>query len=483
MVCLKRKMNYALSKPGLKTISLPWLSLTLFVILSIAFLLPIQPNDYWWYVRLGQEISQNKVIPTVDSFSYTQAGQPIVYHSWLSALLFWVLHVRGGTLLTVLVRGILLVSFYIFIWQTVRLAGSGPRLVSALTLLAALAGSHNWAMRPQLFALPLFGLALLILWRWQQGEGRHIWLLPLITVLWVNLHGSYVLIFLLAGPAFVGGGGDRRTLLKVMLAMVLASFLNPRGLGSWSYVLTLLTDPPSQYLGAEWHPPTNQSWQGALFFAWFLLLVPLASFSPSRPTRTQWLWLLGFGWMALSGLRYVIWFLAILAPVSAYLLAPLVGGHTDRSHRSYPAVDIMFATVFLLLPLALLPGIRERWWAKAPPVLSPNTPVEAVRWLKTQPDLPGPLWSDLAFSSYLIYVLPERPVWIDTRFELFPLEHWQRYIMISEAGPGWQDLLAEDGVHLLMIDPQMQPRLLQALRSSPEWLERYQDETTIIFTR
>ncbi|HXW00472.1 MAG TPA: hypothetical protein VEC93_18790, partial [Anaerolineae bacterium] len=244
MVCLKSKMNYALSKPGLKTIGLPWLSLTLFVILSIAFLLPIQPNDYWWYVRLGQEISQNKVIPTVDSFSYTQAGQPIVYHSWLSALLFWVLHAGGGVPLTVLVRGILLVSFYIFIWQTVRLAGSGPRLASALTLLAALTGSHNWAMRPQLFALPLFSLALLILWRWQQGQGRHIWLLPVITVLWVNLHGSFVLIFLLAGSAFVGKDVDRRTLLKVILAMVLASFLNPRGLGSWGYVLTLLTDLP-----------------------------------------------------------------------------------------------------------------------------------------------------------------------------------------------------------------------------------------------
>jgi hypothetical protein len=93
------------------------------------------------------------------------------------------------------------------------------------------------------------------------------------------------------------------------------------------------------------------------------------------------------------------------------------------------------------------------------------------------------LWSELAFSSYLIYALPERPVWIDTRFELFPLEHWQRYMTISEAWPGWPDLLAKDGVHLLMIDPQTQPRLLQALQSSPEWLERYQDETTIIFTR
>ena len=477
-------MTLFFSKRTVATAGLPWLALLLFVIFAIAVLLPIQPNDYWWYVRLGQDIQQNLSIPTVDSYSHTRAGQPIVYHSWLSALLFALFQQIGGNTLTVLARAILLLLFYLSIWFTCRLAGAGPRLAALVTLLAALAGSNNWAMRPQLFSYPLFGLSLYLLWQWQGGkEAKSIWLLPLIVFFWVNLHGAYALIFLLAGAALVGGGGNRRRLALVIGAMGVASLLNPRLGGAWSYVLTLLTDAPSQQLGAEWSPPTPQTWQGTLFFAWLLLMIPLAAYSPARLLWTQWLWLLGFGWMALIGLRYGVWFLAILAPVTAQLLAPLVGRWLDRQNRGYPAVDITFASILLLLPLLALPGLREKWWGQAPPVLTSDTPVEAVIWLRTQPRLPGPIWHDLTFSSYLIFALPERPVWVDTRFELYPLQHWERYTAIAEAAPGWQASLDEDKIGLLILSPGRQARLVTALQGAPAWQEVYHDDTAIIFSR
>jgi len=467
----------------LNTFGLPWLSLILLLIGAIGILLPIAPNDYWWYVRLGEEVLESGAIPQVDTYTYTQAGQPMVYHSWLSAVAFAVARAAGGEGLTVLTRSLLLMAFYSLIWYSCRLAGAGPKLAAAITLLTALAGSNNWAMRPQLFAFPLFALALAVLWRWQRGDNRLLWLLPLIVLLWVNLHGSFVLIFLLVGAALVGGGGDRRALALAAGSLVLVSLLNPRGLGAWSYVSALLTDPPSQQLGMEWKPPTNQTWQGGLFFGWLLLLIPLASLSPARLKFGQWLWLLGFGWMALSGLRYVVWFLAVLAPLSAVWLTPLIGQRFDRSRAHYPAVDIAFSLIVLLLPLALLPGWRQQWWTAAPPALKHNTPVAATDWLRTQPDLPGPLWGDLAFSSYLIYALPERPVWIDTRFELFPLSQWEDYVTIAAAKSGWETLLAQDAVRLLILDQQEQADLVQALASSVDWTEVYQDDTAIIFIK
>ncbi len=487
--------------------SLLWLGLPLSFIFSIALLLSISPSDYWWYVRLGGDIVRQGAIPTVDTYTYTRAGEPFVYHSWLAGVLFWGARQLGGNTLTALLRGVLLLAFYALIWKTCRLAGAGPKLAALLTLLAAMAGSNNWAMRPQLFSYPLFALTLLSLWQWRLGKNAWLWLLPPIVALWVNLHGAFALPFLLVGAAIVGGGGNRRALLLALGGMLLASLLNPRGAGAWSYVLTLLTDPSSQQLGAEWKSPTTDSWQGKLFFAWLLLFPVLvfSAFSRQRPAlslsngsavsrqshplstvyhlqTTDWLWFLGFGWMAVSGLRYVIWFLAILAPLSATMLAPLAGRFFDRRRSTgIPAMNAAIFALLLLMPLALLPGVREIWWDESPPQLSENTPVAATEWLAQRPELPGQLWADLAYSVYLIDALPQRPVWIDTRFELFPPQQWERYVEISEAAPGWEDALAQDGAKLLLLDAQHEARLVKAAGQSAGWKEVYRDERAVIF--
>jgi len=150
-----------------------WLSFPLFILLLLAFLIPISPNDYWWYLRLGGEIAQTQVVPTIETFSQTQAGQPMVYHSWLSALLlFWVYEI-GGIPLTFFLRGILLAFTYALLWKIMRDRGASPQLAILVSFFGILAGSINWAIRPQLFAYPLFVLALWILLKWDEdGDTR-----------------------------------------------------------------------------------------------------------------------------------------------------------------------------------------------------------------------------------------------------------------------------------------------------------------------
>ncbi len=476
--------------PSIYDGSILWWGLVIWMVASIAVLMPLEPNDYWWYLRVGRDTLHDGAVPVVDTLSHTQAGRPVVYHSWLAAVLFYLIRLWGGDGLTMLCKALLLGILYALTWSTCRIVGAGGRLSSLITWLAALASSNNWAVRPQIWAYPLFSLTLLVL-LYKPKKIVSLWLLPAIMVLWVNLHGSFVLGFLLVGAAWVGERERRRELGVVLGSMSIASLINPRGLGAWRYVLTMLTDPSSQQLGTEWHAPTPDTWQNVLFFIWFLSLTPLL-FELARNRRialpdlslTWWLWFLGFGWMALTGLRYVIWFILILAPLSAMLLTPLIGQWLDRrSPRGMPALNAGIAIALLLMPLLLLPGVRERWWKTAPPPWTANTPGQATRWLAEHPELPGPLWSDIAFASYLTFALPERPVWSDTRLEVYPLEQSLRYIEISNAVYNWQELLDAEGIQLLMIDPHAQPRLWEAVQRSPHWTVRYQDDTAIILTR
>ncbi len=141
-----------------------WLGLVLLIALSIAFLLPVTPQDYWWYLRVGHDTLASGAVPRLDTLTFTQAGTPVDYQSWGAAVLFWLIYQLGGLSLTVLLRGVLLAATYSLVWATARRAGAG-RLGASLVLLAAvLTSSNNWSVRPQLFAYPLFALALFILY-------------------------------------------------------------------------------------------------------------------------------------------------------------------------------------------------------------------------------------------------------------------------------------------------------------------------------
>jgi hypothetical protein len=147
-----------------------------------------------------------------------------------------------------------------------------------------------------------------------------------------------------------------------------------------------------------------------------------------------------------------------------------------------PALNLVLGLVFLLIPLVFLPGLRQAWWKQAPPATE-NTPSAATDWLAAHPDLPGPLWSEIGFSSYLEFALPSRPVWIDTRFEVFPVAQWEDYRAVSGASAAWQPMLDGTGAQLLMVSVQNQPRLLEALSGSPAWCELYGDDIAVLYQR
>ena len=462
------------------TAALLWLSVVLMITLSIAFLLPVSPHDYWWYLRIGRDTLASGAVPRLDTLTFSQAGTPVTYHSWGAAILFWVVYRLGGLPLTVLLRGLLLVATCIPAWATARRAGAG-RLGASLILLAAmLTSSNNWSLRPQLFAYPLFALALFILYKWQDGDKQVVWGLPFISLLWVNLHGSFVILILLTGAAVFFGRGDRRSLILAFAGVLLATLVNPRGPGAWTYVVNSLTNRSIQQFSAEWLPPVNAGWQMNIFFLWLLVFPLLVVLGSHKPSRLEWIWFLGFGALALSGERHVIWFIFILVVLSSRLVVDWENKYLAGSNSSFPALNLTLSLFLILLPLALLPGLREKWW-KQGPADTENTPIAATSWVAAHSDLPGPLWSEIGFSSYLEFALPQRPTWIDTRFEVFPVNQWQDYKAINDARYDWSGLLGASGANLLMVSKQIQPDLLSALKNAPGWCLLYSDNVAAIF--
>ena len=493
-----------MKKPS-RSYDLLWSSIALLPLLGLAFMLTVPAQDYWWYLRLGRDILEQGAIPLVDTLGYSRAGEPIFYQQWLSGIIFYLVYQAGGASLTFLLRAVLIGITYASIWYLMR-SHIGARTATILLILLGLSTSSNWVMRPQLFAYPLFMLCLFAVYEWQKGNNRFLFLFPLSTFLWVNLHGSFVLPFLLAGAALVfgsvdaqthkpfpgvlslqkGGGGSKKfhAMLNTIFIMLAASLLNPHGLGVWQYLVFILNNPSDYLFSVEWRPPTNEGWQMNIFFAWLLAFPIVASFSKQKLTWLEWILFLGFGWLALSGIRYVIWFMFLLAVFSAKLIGEWTNAYIDKPiEKINPRINTAITVMLFLLPLIFLPGFRDSWWKDAPDLYElSTTPIQAVEFLKTRDDLPGPLWNDYAFGSYLEFALPGRPTWMDTRMYSFPQEQWEEYVRVTN-GEGWQEMFDREGINLLLLSQAAQPNLIEAVSSSNVWCEEYRDVYAIIFSR
>ncbi len=185
----------------------PWgLSWPLIVgILAMLFCLNLGRNallldhDSYLHLHIGQWILDHYAIPLTDSFSYTKLGEPWTAHEWLAGVIYALAYNYCGWL------GLIFLTSVAFAYTLAYLTRYLLKYVEPVyaILLALLVGavlrSHLLA-RPHVLVWPL-----LIVWAVhlsqaaEKGQAPSRWL-ALLMVLWVNLHGSFILGLALIAP-------------------------------------------------------------------------------------------------------------------------------------------------------------------------------------------------------------------------------------------------------------------------------------------
>jgi hypothetical protein len=496
-----------------------WLAMALMLIALRPLLTPIPPNDFWWHMATGRAIIAQGAIPVADSFSYTQAGQPFFNQGWLAQLLMYAIYQLGGIPLTYIFQAMVIALAYGLLLRLCLLRTGQVQLSVGLLLLTTLPLSFdNWLVRPQSYAFPLFVAFLTILTEYRLWGKNRLWLLPPLMVLWVNIHGSFVLGGVLIAATLAAEwlkrwAGRRREvtnwaskpigvpedvlnrpeperlppLMPLLLwgaATALALLLNPRGLEVIGYVRNLLGTSAVTSLVTEWAPPTVRDLGGMIFFLFLLLCIVVLAYARRRPDFTDLLLFLAFLWNALSASRNIVWFGFVATLLVVVQAATLIG--TPKLERRVAGSSTLNAV--LIGMLALLLALALPWWKAdlLPPsvgaLLSEDTPIDAVAYLRSQPDRPRRLFHTEAYGSYLIWQAPEQPVFIDTRIELYPIEQWRDYINLGQ-GNNATTLLQKYAIDGLLLDAERQKGLIEAIRREGGWIERYKDKHTLYFTR
>jgi hypothetical protein len=107
-------------------------------------------------------------------------------------------------------------------------------------------------------------------------------------------------------------------------------------------------------------------------------------------------------------------------------------------------------------------------------------PVSAVEYLKmVKPD--GRLFNTYNWGGYLLWALPEYPVFIDGRTDLYSDEVINQWLQVMRAEPGWKQVLDENGINLILIEKGS--FLNRMLLNDPDWTLIYEDEQAVVYER
>ena len=170
------------------------------------------------------------------------------------------------------------------------------------------------------------------------------------------------------------------------------------------------------------------------------------------------------------------WFLCLAA---AAVIADVPVTEDEREPRETP---LELAGVFAIVAVLLLLFARSTDFTTRglDRVVSSKFPVNAVNFLRQNP-LPGPLYNNFNWGGFLTWYMPQYPVSIDGRTDLYGDELLIRAVKTESGDVSYKTdpALNEAGVVLL----RKSDGLVSALDLDPRFRKIYEDDTATVFAR
>ncbi len=479
-----------------------WTFLAIALPVLASLIATLSAVDLAYQLRAGAQILIGSGIPAVDSWTFTAAGLAWFDQQWgAQVILAQVFAVAGWTGLVLLRAALVgLISGLILIAIRLRAPGTHPRTAALLALAAFVVMAPALALRPQLLAMALFALTLALLAA-RRTHPHAIWLIPVITAAWANLHGSFILAPALVGIALVEVFGDRgvmarpvtragiRRTLIVLVATVAATVATPFGWRVWEYAVGIARNAQVTAQISEWQPPRFTDVPGLLFWG-SLALTGLAvvrlSMRRRRVCPEALVGLIGFALLGALASRGVAWWPGVAVITVAGLWSDGRSADADEHGPTLRAargrgLNALVGAILIAAVIALIPAWRPVDAGTGAPVrVLADAPSGITRALRAIAQSGDRVWNPQVWGSWLEFAVPDSLYALDSRIEVIPVETWADAALVAAAEPGWPDILARADVTILITEGPDSP-LAAALGASPEWTVAYADEDGTIW--
>jgi hypothetical protein len=472
--------------------------LCLFPIQQLRGLSAVADPDIWWHIRVGQWIIERRAFPHHGIFSAFGATHPWAAYSWGFEVVMATLTRAGlmGISLFVIAFDLVLVLVIFLVTRFFSRSFWWAWFLSAVAVWAMDLNRVNVA-RPVSISILLFTLELVLIFRAQETRNvRYLYWLPLLFLVWANFHIQFVYGLVLPGlfaavtsverwvsvrwSADQGVADDTQALRPAVLwaifaACIAATLVNPYTVGLYRVVFNYTRSTFAYSVILEFQSP---SFRHVPHFIQLLLLAAAFFALGRRKMDPYKIALLTV--TSLVGFRSVrdAWFVCITAAVIiAYSVRPTDAetGDSALGIRSLHLGPVLAGALFVIVLSAADNGLSNRALYQ---VVHDSYPVEAVKFVQKQ-HFPGPLYNNFNWGGFLIGNLPDYPVSIDGRTDLYGDDYFlQEMQTLMGRRPDDQAL---DRANLVLL-PANVP-LCGTLQSSPQFRLVYTDNIAKVFVR
>jgi len=450
--------------------------------------------DIWWHLKVGDWIIQHLAVPHNGIFSWTAADRPWVAYSWgyevlMSRAYAWFGLLGIGLYGTLLTLGVAS-SIY---WMLRRLSGRfWPACILAVITCSAFL--FNLMPRPVFFSMMLCCLILtLLLEANRTGRVQLLYWLPPIFLLWANLHiqfiyGLFVVGLLLAvnlaqllaerfgfAPAcLLPPKLPTATLAAVFAACVIATCIGPYSFHLYQVIFQYARAKVPYRMIIELQPLNFRA--GSHYVQ--LLLMAFAFFAVGRQSKVDAFKLALLAVASVVAFRTMrdAWFICI--PAAACIADSLADDAKQEPNETWlERAGVAAVVVLSLLLFARSTDFNTRGLDRA---ISSFLPVNAVNYLRKHP-APGPLYNTLDWGGFLIWYMPDHPVAIDGRTDLYGDELDEQFFSTANGASSYVNdpYLNQAGVVIL----QKSNNLVSLLEADTRFGLVYQDALSAVFVR
>ena len=479
---------------------------TLSLVFIIAARAPLD-NDLWWHLKVGEEIVKSGAVSSVDTYSFTRIGGDWINHSWLWRVLIYEFFQLGSYF----GLGVFVTLFAVLSMGFVYLQIPSSFIVrSFVTLCSALVASVAWSPRPQMISLFFLALLIWLLYNKQLFKKGNGWILLPLFILWSNFHGGYLTGFIVISAFLLGdllnrlinpeltGQLTKKELIGVIFwssISFLGVAINPNGIKMW--MIPFQTVDISNQLIDEWASPNFHDGVQQLFLWLFLLIILLVGSSKKRQDARYLITFIIFGFMAFWAKRNIATFAIASSPIfaenlttvscEAYKFYSTKYGHlfnykSSKIGSGLSKTLVKGVNLFIVFILAFV-GITKLYVVTSPIFIDiwmrGYFPVNAIKWLNQNPQR-GQIFNDYNWGGYLIWFLPEYPVYIDGRADLYGKMILDEYASVVQANGDWEGVLEKWGINTLIIDPKWP---LSKILEAHQFQVLYHDDIAIIYSR